>query len=253
MIVKEEIYNHEKGNVLFLILIAVELFAALSYAVTQSSRSSGGDVSRENARLIASNFMSLFSQIDSAVTRLQISSGCADDEMGLAPAVISKTGNIISDVSIFGDGSTANLASYGTAPTLQWGYNRRADGSCDIFGTNGGNVMMTITQTSEDQLKIWGNYLFSALEVVPMASQNLTAINDLYIGFWADGSAASEVVSARPVCEIINQLASVSFPSASGASTSWAGSGIGSFWGERTYCLFDPPANVALIHIIAEK
>lgn len=63
-------YN-QRGNVLFLILIAVALFAALSYAVTQSSRS-GGDASRETNILNAAQLTQYPTSIRTAVLRLVI-------------------------------------------------------------------------------------------------------------------------------------------------------------------------------------
>jgi hypothetical protein len=62
---------NQKGNVLFLILIAVALFAALSYAVTQSSRS-GGDASRETNILNAAQLTQYPTSIRTAVLRLII-------------------------------------------------------------------------------------------------------------------------------------------------------------------------------------
>lgn len=62
----------QKGNVLFLILIAVALFAALSYAVTQSSRS-GSDASRETNVINTSTLTQYPNQVRAAVLRLVIS------------------------------------------------------------------------------------------------------------------------------------------------------------------------------------
>lgn len=61
----------QKGNVLFLILIAVALFAALSYAVTQSTRG-GGDTGSEKQALVASQILQFFSDVNVAVIRMRI-------------------------------------------------------------------------------------------------------------------------------------------------------------------------------------
>ncbi len=71
-------YEGQKGNVLFLILIAVALFAALSFAVTSSTRSGGGDASNEDAELMASQIIQYGTAIDGALQRMRMSTGMQD-------------------------------------------------------------------------------------------------------------------------------------------------------------------------------
>ena len=61
--------QNEKGNALFLILIAVVLFAALSYAITQSNRSSG-NAGRETNTISGTTITQYTSGIRTGITRM---------------------------------------------------------------------------------------------------------------------------------------------------------------------------------------
>ncbi len=70
MIHSKKEYNTQSGNVLFLILIAVALFAALSYAVTQSTRSGGGSADRETSILNAATLTQYPAALRTSVIRM---------------------------------------------------------------------------------------------------------------------------------------------------------------------------------------
>ena len=67
--------NHKKksenGNVLFLILIAVALFAALSYAVTQSSQVGAGKTDNESGKIHASQLNQYPTLVRSQILRMR--------------------------------------------------------------------------------------------------------------------------------------------------------------------------------------
>ena len=72
----------ESGNVLFLILIAVALFAALSYATTSGNRSSAGknNINAETTALKASQIMQYATYIEQTVMKMRLR-GVSDEAL----------------------------------------------------------------------------------------------------------------------------------------------------------------------------
>lgn len=60
------------GNVLFIILIAVALFGALSFAITQSSNSGSNSATRDKAKIIASEILQYASTVEQAIERMAL-------------------------------------------------------------------------------------------------------------------------------------------------------------------------------------
>lgn len=112
----------ERGSALFLILIAVALFAALSYAVTQSGRG-GGTVAKEQDALDLARLVSdAAAEMTYTINRIKLVNGCKDDQ-----------------ISFDGHGGTAKQTN-GT-PVDYFNPNAPADDSCDVFSKNGGGMV----------------------------------------------------------------------------------------------------------------
>lgn len=110
--------RYENGNALFLILIAVALFAALSYAITSSSRGSG-NINKEQAQIASAQVLQYLESINQAMLRMKVVNGCSDDGYNFETTVYQANNSL----------QLNNTNS--KAP---------ADGSCDVFDQASGGV-----------------------------------------------------------------------------------------------------------------
>lgn len=141
----------EKGNVLFLILIAVALFAALSYAVTQSSRSGGGDANNETNLISSAQITQYPSSIRTAIIRMMVSSNISANTLEFnAPSDFSACTNSNARCVFHpaGGGATYVMAPEdvvtGTTPQ-PWVFNGQNE--VNLVGTSAGSNNETATTT----------------------------------------------------------------------------------------------------------
>ncbi len=82
--------HKERGNILFIILLAVVLFAALSYAVTGGGRVSEDQrISTEKAQTVASQIVNYTALLENTVQRLRITNECSDAQISFQNSVVS--------------------------------------------------------------------------------------------------------------------------------------------------------------------
>jgi hypothetical protein len=100
----------ERGSAIVWVFILITLFGILTVALSKGSRTSLGNLDREESNLAASEIIGYAQNLREAVRNVRIA-GCADTQIN------------------FNTTALAGLYNNTTAPT---------DGSCDIYGSSGG-------------------------------------------------------------------------------------------------------------------
>jgi len=127
----------QKGNILFIILIGVALFTALTYTISRSSSSvSPSSEGAEYAK--AQEILGFAEQISSAITRLQMQNDCRTYELSLKNSVV--------------DGYTNP--------------NAPDDGRCSVFDNRGGAAAfqkppVELLDETKSSNSMYGDYLFT--------------------------------------------------------------------------------------------
>lgn len=124
----------QSGSILFYILIAVALFAALSYAVSSMMRG-GAEIGEQKDSILIDGTLEYARNVKQAIQTLRISNSCSDDEISFERSPF--------------DGSDADYTN-ASAPT---------DFSCHVFHPQGGGLGYS---TPDEDLSDY-NYVFTGV------------------------------------------------------------------------------------------
>ncbi len=140
----------ESGNALVYVLIGTVLFAALSYAISQSSRGSSSTLSEEKAALAATEIIEFASTLTTATKQTML--------RGYQASELDFENNFV--------------AGYNNADCL--------DGYCEIFGPEGGAIIYKTPppdwfDSSQSASVGYGEWVFSGSNAVSQVGSDTTA------------------------------------------------------------------------------
>lgn len=177
------LHAQNRGNILFLILLAVVLFAALSYAVTQSMRGGGRDSLSEQAQMAASAIVQYGTNIEQTIGRLMLINDCKDTQISFW----TDSNN---------DGAETTADDY---------YNAGAPGSkkCHVFHPNGGGAQFDTVNarnltTPSSPYAAYNQYLF------------INSTQVVNVGTTCDNETCTDLILykrhlKKEICDQINQ------------------------------------------------
>lgn len=234
--------NNEKGNVLFLILIAVALFAALSYAVTQSTRSGGGSADRERSILSGASLTQGPATLRTSMIRMVLSGTNVDSIAFDTPAEIATLALTDNSPFVFhpeGGGGVyqtvpADVMAGGTPGVWSYNANFNVAEIGTTFADTGNDFVAFISGVSEGVCaQINDEFVISTTGCTVAANSPANVPNI------EDGGNASDTTDR--IAENVRQTTGgVGIPNAINALQGAGGSGCTAFSGQASGCFFNP-------------
>lgn len=189
-------HNHETGNVVLFILLAVALFGALSYTFMRGSQTGTGNMTQQQAKIAAQEILDYAQTFGKAIDRLRIK-GCSENQISMDYDIPAVTGyenpNAPADLSCHLFDNNGGKLSY-RAPLAQWldqSKNSQTDfgsliitGKSCIFGIGENKGQCAANSTADDQ---------ELLLIIPYVRKEICdQMNIIMNSAEADGTASQD-------------------------------------------------------------